>query len=122
MIYFLNETTFQRGKNTSIFDQSIHLFHFCFFYEMIWFTILIIVKKNDFIFQISHADLSKIRQRSSMAVRKLSSPDTSTYHYSNVVGNNKISNKSKLLSAKNVSACGIFVAVHVYLSQLNELI
>lgn len=35
----------------------------------------------------SYADLPKARQRSSMAVRKLSSPDTSTYQHSNVSGN-----------------------------------
>lgn len=38
--------------------------------------------------------MPKARQRSSMAVRKLSSPDTSTYHHSNVLGNKIISNSS----------------------------
>ncbi|XP_055323449.1 uncharacterized protein LOC129578631 isoform X2 [Sitodiplosis mosellana] len=51
----------------------------------------------------SYADLPKARQRSSMAVRKLSSPDTSTYHHSNVLGN-KISSNSSAVTNNTFSA------------------
>lgn len=47
--------------------------------------------------------MPKARQRSSMAVRKFSSPDTSTYHHSNVLGN-KISSNSSAVTNNTFSA------------------
>ncbi|XP_031632909.1 uncharacterized protein LOC116346818 isoform X2 [Contarinia nasturtii] len=52
----------------------------------------------------SYADLPKTRQRSSMAVRKLSSPDTSTYHHSNVLLGNKFSGNSNTVTNNTFSA------------------
>lgn len=85
--------TFQRGKFfiAAKRNYSIH------FHHSFQGTNPSIVNSVYF-FQISHAELPKARQRSSMAVRKLSSPDTSTYHYSNVLGNNKLSNNSNVIT------------------------
>lgn len=55
-----------------------------------------------------------------MAVRKLSSPDTLLYHYSNVLGNDKISNDSNVVTNTNTFSAVIVKSSHLPNSKLGS--